>query len=45
VTAPNADCGKLTLAAFKRCRDGLRTKHDDLQDRVSVSETAEYGLQ
>ena len=67
MTAPTADCGKLTLAAvvkrctgrLKRCADhlnvdsqcyslridGLRTKHDDLQGRVSVLETAEYGLQ
>lgn len=46
MTAPTADCGKLTLAAVvKRCTDGLRTKHDDLQSRVSVFETAEYGLQ
>lgn len=31
MTAPTADCGKLTLAAVvKRYTDGLQIKHDDL---------------
>lgn len=46
MTAATTDCGKLTLTVVvKRCMDGLRSKHDDLQGRVSVLETAEYGLQ